>query len=101
MPHHVKGLSVSPPPLLQPQRLLSPSCLCSCTWAQLGQPVQQAKSICSHNGDAHRSANFPSHLAQLPWPCLPPLGSAHCSHSRLRKVLKSWRTNICPSERGH
>ena len=103
MPRHVKRLSVSPPPLLQPQRLLSPSCCCPCSWAQLRQPAQQTESICSHNGDAHGSPDLPSHLAQLPRPCLPPLGSAHSCNPRLGKheeKLVQIRGEISPGS-GH
>ena len=65
LPSKVKGLPVLPPPLLLLQSTLATLGSIPRPRSQLGESLQQAQSICPHDGYTQRPPGVPNHLAQL------------------------------------
>ena len=68
LPGEVKGLPVLTSPLLQPHSNLPTPRSRPCTRSKVTEPLKQAKSIGSYNGDTEGPSCVPHRLAKLAWP---------------------------------
>ena len=90
----VESLCLSPPPLLCHLHYPASLCSSSCPWAQVGKPLQKAKTLGSHHCHWHCPSDFTHDHTKLSIPCFP------TSAAGLASFFRIWKSQLlilyCP-----